>query len=170
MRFRTSNLLLLVLAVALAVGWYVDRNRDKRTDFLGQWYYPTNEDGVFGYTSLIDFGPNGTFKKIQGYRTSYETFVGTYNIDENGRIDVHITKKTSGCDISKMLSEIIEDAKHVEPKTTELDAYFNCRCAIAPTGQLIIDARERSLPGSDVGLRWETHARDTNYIIRGRPK
>ncbi len=163
MKFRLSTVLLLVLSCAICLGWYVDRTSRNRRDIVGTWYYPTNDLGVLGYTSLLEIRSDGTFRKIQGHRESSETFDGTYAVHENGRITFHVTSKTSATDFDHFLDR--------EPETRELDACYSCRCAIDPTGYLVIDDQP-SFPFNDeeIGIRWETCARETNYVIRGRKK
>jgi hypothetical protein len=157
-KFRLSTVLLLVLSCAICLGWYVDRTSRSRRDIVGAWYYPTNDVGVLGYTSLLEICSDGTFTKIQEHRESIDTFGGTYAVQENGRITFHVTSKTS----------VTIPMCDREPDRRELDAYYSCRCAIDRTGYLVIDDRP-SFPFNDkeIGIRWETCARETN-VIRGR--
>lgn len=160
-KFRLSTVFLLVLTCAICLGWYVDRTSRNRRDILGTWYYPTNDLGVLGYTSLLEIRSDGTFTKIQGHRECSETFDGTYSVRENGRLMFHVTAKTSENDFDRLLDR--------KPETKKLDAHYSCRCAIDPTGYLAIDGHS-SWPFNEeeIGIRWETCARETNYVIRGR--
>ena len=94
MRFRMSTVFLFTLTPAILLGWCVERASRHRRDIVGTWYYPTNDLTVLGYTSLLEIRWDGTFTKIQGYRTSRETFKGTYTVEDDGRITFHVTSKT----------------------------------------------------------------------------
>jgi len=66
-----------------------------------------------------------------------------------------------------MLTEVVQHESY-EPTETKLDLRYLCRCAIDSAGYLVIDAQDWNLGEEESGIRWETHARDTNYLIRGR--
>ena len=169
MKFRLSTTLLLIAIVAVTLGWYVDRHTRNHREILGTWYYPTDDVGVFGYTSLMDLRTDGTFSKMQGYRTSHETFDGTFEIQENGIVRFHVTTRTEGSDIAEAVAEMTGHGDD-NPTITQLDSYFSCRCAVDSSGYLVIDAQDWNIGNSETGIRWETHARDTSYLIRGRQK
>jgi len=161
MRFRLSTVFLFVLVCAVSVAWYVDRNLRNQRYIIGTWYYPTNDVGVLGYTSLLEIRSDGTFTKIQGSRHGSKTFNGTHTVRENGRITFHVSSKTERWDLDDVFGR--------EPKETQVNASYPCRCAIDPTGYLVIDIQDRFVDDEeDIGIRWETCARDTDYVIRGR--
>ena len=157
--------------MSIALGWYVDHHAHGRRELLGEWYYPTNDVNVTGYTSLLNLRKNGTFTKVQGYRMNYETFDGTYDIDENGRVDFHVTSRTEGSDVFNAISRAAEQ-KGMEidstPTVTQIDERHSCRCGIDSDGFLVIDAKNWNIGQESSGIQWETHARETDYNIRAR--
>lgn len=177
MKFRLSTGLLLVVTFAVALGWYVDRQMHDHRALTGEWCYPTNDVGVLGYTSLLNLRSDGTFTKIQGYRTSYETFDGTYELRDDGRIRFHVTSRTEGKEMFELMAAKM-DGFDYEPTVTKLDEQYDFRCAVDSAGYLVIDARTPfsgiPFPGTagsgaaGSGIEWETHARDTNSVIYGR--
>lgn len=157
LKFRLSTLLLLVLVAAVALGWFADRQNRNRRELLGEWYYPASDVAVVGYTSLLEFRDDGTFTKIQGYRVGDKTYEGTFDYCDDGAILFHVTKVTESASLAF--------TRNGEPVITNVECDCRCRCAVDPTGFLIIDARSF---GDEIGINWEAHARDTNYVIRGR--
>ena len=170
-QFRLSTIFLLTLCCAILLGWYVERTSRNRRDIIGTWYYPTNDVSLMGYSSLLEIRRNGTFTKIQGYRTHSVTYDGTYAVEDNGRVSFHVTSRKTSYISS-------------ESETEELDSYYFCRCAVDPTGYLVIDVDDLLLPSfigedigiplplvdKDIGIEWETCARETNSVIVGRKK
>src|SRR5579871_6842160 len=62
-RFPLSSLFLITLAVAIALGWYVDSRR--RQSIVGTWVFPTPEYQVTGYFSSLEVRADGTFEKSE---------------------------------------------------------------------------------------------------------
>ena len=142
---------MLIAIAAIALGWFVDRTQRDRQELLGTWYYPTDDVGVLGYTSLLKLRDDGTFTKIQGYRTGHKTFDGTYEISDNGTVWFHVNKLTEGSDIIEMTGG--------EPTISNVKYDFRCRCAIDSAGFLVIDAHDWTMGKNEIGMHWETHAR-----------
>ena len=135
-----------------------------RQKLLGDWYFPHNEASVLGYTSLLRLRPDSTFTKIQSHRLSYATFEGTYQLQDDGRLILQLKKKS-------IASDFVDDTgKTYPPSETKVDIHYRCKFEIDPKGYLVLDAKCINLKNEDIGIRWEKHARETNYVIRGREK
>jgi len=151
-KYRLSTLFLIVLSCAISLGWYADRMSRSRRDIVGTWHYPTEDINLTGYYSQLEIRSDGTFTKIQGHHHGNETFSGTYAVEKSGQVIFHVTKKVILLDLAKALGQ--------EPETRQCDAHYACRCAVDPTGYLVIDDRRLSpFNDEDTGIRWETCSR-----------
>lgn len=164
MKFRISTILLTIALLAVGMAWYVERTRH-RMDLHGTWYYPTKGRGLYGYTSMLEIKPDGTFTKTQGSRTLVEIFAGSYSEERSGAITFHVTKKTQKNRSSN---------SQFDPVVTILDENYRRRCAVDGSGYLIIEKVDSAnfwrTDTRDSGIKWESHSRDTSHmsrIIRG---
>ena len=74
-------MLLLVVIVAICLGWYVDHKYRYRREIIDSWYYRHG-----GYRTTLVFRTDGTFTKTQKGRTVGESFEGTYKIGDGGGV------------------------------------------------------------------------------------
>jgi len=153
LRFRLSTMLLSLLTLAVSLGWFVDHFALARCRIVGEWYYPTSDHAVLGYSTHLTIRRDGTFEKRQQYRAGCDVFAGTYRWTESGTLIFHITKKTVNHGIPALA-----------PRVETLDAYDECRCSVDHSGYLLICRVSGKLPAggrlgpfADIGLRWETY-------------
>ncbi len=140
-RFSLSSLFLLALAVAIALGWYVDSRR--RQSIVGTWVYPTPESGLMGFGSTLDIRADGTFTKSQYCDIGQSAFDGSYEFGADGRVLFHVT---SGPSKSGFGDERVK-----------LDAYYAMRCAADSAGYLLLQESGWQQTRDDKsGITWET--------------
>ena len=143
-QYRLSTLLLLTVICAMAMSWYVD-SRGRRS-IVGVWCYPI--EGGVDYASSLTIRADSTFTKTQLYPFGMDTFAGTYAIDKDGVVIFHVTSKTR---------------KHGPHETvrdeTKLDANYMFRCAVDPSGYILlheINSHLSSVPDDErTGIYWE---------------
>ena len=160
LKLQLSTTLLAVAIIAIALGWYVDRNSPE--SITGFWKRAGVPGMIYsGYSTTLDIRPDGTFTKVQKYRTCEEVVVGNYRFLEERIVEFQVTS-ISGFAIS-----------HDELKHPKLNWIFLCRCAIDRAGMLLIHEYSRDyhfsdeqiseaiatdhVPTSEIGLTWETY-------------
>ena len=158
MKFRLSTTLLFLALVAVALGWYTDR--DSRDKITGSWYGPTSVMIVVsrGYETYLHILPDGTFLKVQTYSGREVSFAGTYDTRDDGLVTFHVSKIGHA------------PTSSFNPVWSQVDRRFYCRCAIDNFGRLVISELTRSSPApvnsetpkDPIGdLRWETYQSST---------
>ncbi len=146
-RFPLSSLFLITLAVAIALGWYVDSRR--RQSIVGTWVFPTPEYQVTGYFSSLEVRADGTFEKSESGRDTTDIFVGTYEFDKEGRLIFHVASKASSTSVDELL--------HTAPKKTKLNSTCHLRCAVDPAGYLLLQDLSMEWPDEKSGIHWESY-------------
>lgn len=143
LKFQLSTCLIFVALVAVALGWWVDRN--SQTEINGKWKYPPDGLVVLGYSSDLEIRPDGTFTQTQSHRTFAETFNGTYRTLDDGTVLFHATEQ-------------IKYRGDTDTDTTTIDIEFLCRCAVDSSGYLIVsEDRLRAKFRVDTRLAWESY-------------
>jgi len=124
-------MLLLIALGAICVAWQLDRNRRQQVE--GTWYYPTRDISLMGYWETLTLNKNGTFEKVQRYRTSQETYSGTYACTNDGTYTFNV--------LTKLNPKPLVDGPGFD--TYEIDKRYRCRCAIDNSGYLVITHLDR---------------------------
>ena len=145
MKIRLSTLLLIMLAFAISLGWYIERKSLLQPQLEGVWRYPS--EGVparLGYTSLLSLDVDGSFSKRQNYRSFSEIFEGTYSVDGDRIVFVY----------SSLINVQGSNPSVVHP----IDGQYTCKWGIDKSGHLSF------LPHKDwfetggletLGVEWE---------------
>ena len=118
-----------MLALAILLGWYVDRKSHSQPKLIGVWRYPS--EGVparLGYSSLLSLNENGSFSKRQNYRWGSEVFEGTYSVDDNKVVFIFST---------------LTSVQRSNPSPAHaIDGQYTCTWAIDKSGYLSFDAQK----------------------------
>lgn len=152
MKIRLSTLLLLVLVIAISLGWYLDRNAVNRTMIEGAWY---SEPVSMGYSSELNILTDGSFTKRQNYEGFSEIYGGDYKVGNDGRLIFNVTYVVN-----------VEQGSDSESSDKQaMNARYNCRWAIDKCGYLLLDAQEVSNNNTQgsLGIKWDTYTRDTDF-------
>ena len=149
MRFRISTILFSVALIAILCGWWLDYSMRNRREIVGAWRYPTPDAMMLGYRTTFEIRPDGTFSKIQRYRTSATRFDGRYTTNDDGTITFHFLAATTETSISSRSSDAELPSESIDVKAT-------CRCGIDKSGYLIIrDTRFSSV--EEIGIQFESY-------------
>ena len=149
MRIRLSTILLALITMSLAMGWWIDRSHYATKDIVGVWYSPTHDLPVpVVLHSTLEIRQDGTFTKSQKHRTHVDIYDGTYSIS-HGMVIFHVKSKTT---------KIGGGHKFTSTDKKKTDKQFAIRCAIDPGGYLVVDNRSQ-LHDEELGIRWHSHAR-----------
>lgn len=119
-------MLLLIAFGATCIAWQLDRNR--RQQIEGTWYYPTRDNAMLGYRETLTLNKDGTFEKVQRYRTFQETYSGTYVCENDGAYTFSVS--------TKLNPKALKDGPGFD--TYQIDKRYRCRCAIDNSGYLVI--------------------------------
>ena len=98
-----------------------------------------------GYSTTLEIRADGTFTKRQEYRTSAETFNGTYTALENGLIQFHADER-------------VDSLWGLDQEPLEIDRTFRCRCAVDDGGHLVVYEYEMwRVFDEESDLKWEIY-------------
>jgi len=159
LKYSLSTILLLVVIVAISLGWLVEHFDHRRKDIVGTWHYPTPRINVYseaqGYSSTFEIRSDGTFQKTQLRGTASSIYEGRYAPNDDGTVTFRIVKRTRNTKDGRPLPA---NATRITEFNESFNAEFRCSCGIDKTGYLIIaDGYGLNPFGHETGIRWEIY-------------
>lgn len=152
MRYHLSTFFLLMVIVALSLGWYREHNAQRRMwpDLAGVWRSTLPNQYISDRYSELTIRDGGTFSYLKVVRESTHYFEGTYELLQPGKVRLHIHT-------SKWQSHLFDDTDG--PSKQELDMAFLIEYHLSPQERLCLD-KINHLPSSnllkqDRLLRWD---------------